>query len=215
MWTTRFPLLQRVLVSRDPLIVDNWFHALDLSKSFNVVSSHLTGLSLPSFPVGGPASSGVGALWPSSDGKYLYLFGVDLGDSAWRSRLMWRYNIPGGSWSMIATSGAEQVPPIEGASCWIPQCGTNNSGVGVYLGGIIPETSGATGTADEGYVASTLFFDMVFHPSKLDISNVRDFIISLEPPFRHLHHPIISPRLAVRTARSYMSRTWDQTARAS
>jgi len=144
------------------LIVDNWFHALDLSRSFNVISPHLTGLSLPSFQDGGPPTSGVGALWPSSDGKYVYLFRADLGDSSWHSRLMWRYNISSDSWSMIATSGVKQVPPIEGASCWIPQYGTNNSGVGVYLGGIIPETSIAMSTVDEGYVASALLFDMAF-----------------------------------------------------
>ena len=159
---TSFPL-QRVLVplpSWDPLTVDNWFHALDLSKSFSVVSPHLMGLSLPSFPLGGPPASDVGALWPSSDGEYVHLFGTDLGNSSWSSRLMWRYNIWGDSWSMITTSGVEQVPPVEGASCWIPQYGTNNSGVGVYLGGIIPKTT--TSNSDEEYVASTLLFDMVY-----------------------------------------------------
>ena len=143
------------------LIVVNWFHALDVSRTFNVTSPPFTGLALPYIPLGGPLGATVGAIWPSSDGNSLDLFGSEFGNTTLSSQLLWRYNVSGDSWSIIDTNGVEQVPPIEGASCWIPPYGANKNGLGVYLGGVIPRNVGDVGTADEEYVSSTLLFDMV------------------------------------------------------
>src|SRR5579859_1710018 len=120
------------------LTADNYFIALDLSSSFDIGSPPMAGLPLAPLPPNGPPAISMGALWASSDGRYLYQYAGEFSDSppvSPSTGFMWRYDIFGKNWSSISTRGDTITRPAEGATCFIPNQGTQNNGMGIYLGG--------------------------------------------------------------------------------
>jgi hypothetical protein len=152
------------------LTVDNDFITLDLSKSWSISSPPITGLTLASLPPNGPPAISLGALWASSDGKYLYQFAGEFSDTPTTSpttQLMWKYDIGAGSWSSISTGGDSVTRPAEGATCIVPNQGTNNNGLGVYLGGHLDAYTvpGWSIQVAREYLQSMVIFDMVVLPA--------------------------------------------------
>jgi hypothetical protein len=144
------------------LTLDNNFITLDLSSSFNISSPPVRGLALPN----GPPAVASGALWASTDGKYLYQFGGEFSDTPPASpttQLMWKYDIAAASWSSISTGGDQVTRPAEGATCVIPGQGTNDNGLGVYLGGHLDAFTvpGWSVQVAREYLQSMVIFDMV------------------------------------------------------
>jgi hypothetical protein len=143
-------------------MLDNDFLSLDLSKSFDISSPPLTGLTQPN----GPPAISMGALWASSDGKFLYQFAGEFSDTPSTSpttQLLWKYDISGKSWSSISASGDSVTRPAEGADCIIDGQGTNSKGLGVYLGGHLDAytVAGWSIQVPRVYLASMVIFDMV------------------------------------------------------
>jgi len=144
---------------------DNDFLTLDLSNSFSVSSPPLTGLTQPSSPPNGPPAISLGALWPSSDGKFLYQFAGEFSDSPPTpptTELTWKYDLTAKSWASIPTGGDSVTRPAEGADC-IAAGGTNGQGLGVYLAGHLDAYTvpGWSIQVAREYLSSMLLFDIV------------------------------------------------------
>lgn len=117
-------------------------------------------------PPNGPPAVSLGALWPSSDGKYLYQYAGEFSDAPPTSpttQLLWRYDIAGGTWSSINSHGDGVTRPAEGATCVVPNKGTNNNGIGVYLGGHLDAYTvpGWSVQVARKYLQSMILFDAV------------------------------------------------------
>lgn len=163
----RFRSKRRIQRVRAPFIieltgVDDYFLSLDLSKPFNISSPPIKGLDISGQPPLDPPAVSQGALWPSSDGKYLYQFGGESSNNSVTlpsTELVWKYTIKNQSWSSVTPKGDSIQRPAEGASCAIPM----GRGMGVYVGGVldaytVPEWSKPT---PPKYLSSMIAFDMV------------------------------------------------------
>lgn len=110
---------------------NNDFVSLDLTKSWQISSPSLTGLSTPS---SAPAIS-LGYLWSSTDN--LYLYGGEFSDNPTASPLpfsLWSYEISKASWSQHQNPTFEDGSAVqraaEGAGVSVP-----SQGRGYYFGG--------------------------------------------------------------------------------
>jgi hypothetical protein len=124
----------------------------------------LVGLASDVYPAG-PAAVSSGALWPSSDGKYMYQFAGEVSSDPTATppeECLWRYDISAGAWSSISVPN-NVSRPAEGASCVGSTLGTNDNGLGVYLGGILNQYSTPNWDADipPEYLQSMILFDIV------------------------------------------------------
>ena len=141
---------------------DNYFLTFDLSIPFNISSPPLTGLPVAPLPPLGPPAVSLGALWPSSDGNYLYQFGGECSDTPATlpsTELVWKYDIINKTWQSIIPKGDTIQRPAEGASGLIP----TGQGKGVYVGGHLDAFTvpGWSIQTPREYLQSMITLDMV------------------------------------------------------
>lgn len=139
-------------------LIDNDFLALDLTKSWQISSPSLTGLTTPS----GPPPVSLGSLWSSTDS--LYLYGGEFSDSPVTQPVpfsLWSYDISSSSWQEHQnpkfSDGSQVQRSAEGAGVSVP-----GLGLGYYFGGHLDgyTTPGWSQSIARVYLPSMLEFTM-------------------------------------------------------
>jgi len=164
------PFVVYELCASDLPFADNDFLTLDLTKSWDVRTPAFRGLAQPS----GPPTVANGYLW--NDYNSLYLYGGLFSDKPYIEpgpESVWKYNIPGKSWTEISNprtskgnhSGPADVPvhrSAEGAGLSVPELGLS-----WYFGGHLDQstTPGWSNQIDRVYLKSLLEFT---HPGYIN-----------------------------------------------
>lgn len=139
-------------------LLDNDFLTLDLTKSWQISSPSLTGLTTPS----GPPPVSLGTLWSSTDS--LYLYGGQFSDSPVTEPVpfaLWSYSISSSSWQEHQNpefaDGSQVQRAAEGAGVSVP-----GLGLGYYFGGHLDgyTTPGWSQSIARVYLPSMLEFTM-------------------------------------------------------